>query len=251
MKGYPHAESEEILIGSFQRAAPTAIHAEPAHDPLSWRALMRHYGLPSRLLDCTKSACVAAYFAAEPPPDPYCDFAIWAIDEAALQRSAEASLGTLSAFGAPLSPLELGSSPLFSEAFSNPKRFVALVDASHKSPRQKAQRSLFLCPGDPGYPFWRNLQGISHEHRTQGSMYKVVLPSGTRAEVLADLKGLNIDQTHLLPALDDVEDLCAKLKERLERSQKGHGHFEWKVRVKPILAKYGLLEVEPAYYHTR
>lgn len=242
--GYRSAESGEILIDSFQRAVPTAIHGgPPCGDFVSWLALMRHYGLPSRLLDCTKSPFVAAYFAAEPPPAPDCDFAIWAIDEVALQRSAAASLGIL---GPPLSPLELGTNPMFKEAFCSPMRFVAPVDVSLKSPRQEAQQALFLCPGDPRWPFWRNLHGIPLEYRTQGSMYKVVLPRGVRSEVLADLKGLDIDRTHLLPALGDAEKLCATLKERLKESQRNLGQFEWKVAVKPILKKYGLLEAELA-----
>jgi hypothetical protein len=254
IRGYRYAESEEILIASFRRAVLPPIHGRPPdEDCVSWLALMRHYGLPSRLLDCTKSPFVAAYFAAEPPPDTDSgsDFAIWAINEDALQRSAEARLGILSQCSAPLSPPELGTDTLFSAALRHPMRFVALVDANHKSDRQRAQQGLFLCPGDPGWPFWRNLQGIPREQRTQGFMYKVVLPCGARRAVLADLSGMDLDHMHLLPALGDTEELCTTLKERLEDSQKHRGHFEWKVAVKPILKKYGLLEAELAYRRTR
>jgi len=220
---YRPADCEEVLIASFLRAVPSPIHGRPpTDDVVSWLALMRHYGLPSRLLDGTMSPLVAAYFAAEPPPDrdSGCDFAIWAINEGALQRSAEASLGILSGCSAPLSPLELGTNTLFSAAFRSPKRFVALVDANHKSDRQRAQEGLFLCPGDPRWPFWRNIQEIPREHRTQGFMYKVVLPCGARKEVMDDLKGMDLDQEHLLPPLRDAEELCAKLKQLLEGSQK-------------------------------
>ncbi len=246
--GCRYPGSEEILIDSFRGAVPTAIHSGPPRDDLvSWLALMRHHDLPSRLLDCTKSTLVAAYFAAQPAPDhPDCDFAIWAIDEEALQRSAEASLGILSQFSTPLSPLELGTSALFSAAFHAPRRFVALVDAAHKSPRQEAQQGLFLCPGDAGYPFCRSLHGIPPECRMPDFMYKVVLPGGVRSEVLNDLRENDIDQAHLLPALAGVEKLCTTLQERLVQSQKNRGPFEWKVAVKPILKKYGLLEAELA-----
>jgi hypothetical protein len=246
--GYRPAESEEIFITSFMRAVPEAIHDRPPDsDFVSWLALMRHYGLPSRLLDCTKSPYVAAYFAAERPEGSDCDFTIWAFNEGALQRLAEARVGILSQCSAPLSPLELGTSTLFSVAFrNNLVRFVALVDANHKSDRQRAQQGLFLCPGDSGRPFWRNLQEIPREHRTQGLMYKVVLPSGARTEVLTDLKGMDLDQMHLLPTLGSTEELCTTLKERLEESQKDRGQLEWKVVVKPILKKYGLLEAELA-----
>ena len=90
---YRRSESEKILIDSFQRAVPAEIHNAPQPDDrFSWLALMRHYGLPARLLDCTESPCVAAYFAANHPTGSECCFAIWAIDKEALQRSAETSL---------------------------------------------------------------------------------------------------------------------------------------------------------------
>jgi len=235
--GYRRADCEEELIDSFQRAS-TVVQSPPAHDDrVSWLALMRHYGLPSRLLDCTTSPSVAAYFAGQQDLD--CDLAIWAFDKAAFQRSAQASCGMLS----PCTPLEFGDGAVFSATFSksNPRRLIALVDAGHKSPRQEAQQGLFLCPGDVGCPFYRNLHGIPQESRTKGSIYKVVLPRGVRNEILADLKGLD-----LLPPQEEVEKLCTELKERLEQSQKNHGHFEWKVVVKPILKRYGLLGVELA-----
>ena len=44
-------------------------------DLLEWRALMQHHGAPTKLLDCTYSFPVAAYFAAR---EADTDFAIWA-----------------------------------------------------------------------------------------------------------------------------------------------------------------------------
>jgi hypothetical protein len=242
---YRQTESEAVLVESFQRAVPATIHNAPPHDDrFSWLALMRHYGLPSRLLDCTDSPFVAAYFAAEAPPHCDCHFAIWAFDKDALQHSAEAHLRILSHCGTPLTPIEIGRTELFSAVFNNPSRFVALADAKNKSPRQNAQQGLFLCPGDPGYPFWRNLHGIPLTARTLGFMYKVVLPGGARRDVLADLSGKDIGQAQLLPHIEEIEELCTTLQTLLEQSQKKHGHLQWKVAVKPALMKRGLLEVK-------
>ena len=74
-------------------------------------------------------------------------------------------------------------------------------------------------------------------------MYKIVLPASVRTDVLDDLYGQDIDQAHLLPNIDDVEKLCATLGELLAQSQNKVGHFQWKVAVKPVLTKYGLLEI--------
>jgi hypothetical protein len=46
-------------------------------DRLAWLSLMRHYGLPTRLLDWTQSVLIAAYFAVCEDRD--CDSAIWAL----------------------------------------------------------------------------------------------------------------------------------------------------------------------------
>lgn len=54
-------------------------------------ALMRNYGLPSRLLDCTESPAVAAYFSSQPDPDR--DFAIWAIQKEGIRRATQDALG--------------------------------------------------------------------------------------------------------------------------------------------------------------
>src|ERR1035438_7592042 len=105
---YHHAEAESILIESFERSLPTVkTSLPPTADRVSWMALMRHYGLPSRLLDCTECISVAAYFAVAAGPKS--DFAIWAFDIGTIRRSAEKSLGILSVANVPLSPLELGT----------------------------------------------------------------------------------------------------------------------------------------------
>ena len=46
---------------------------------MEWLSLMRHYGIPTRLLDWTHSFLVAAYFAVD-DADKARDCAIWALD---------------------------------------------------------------------------------------------------------------------------------------------------------------------------
>lgn len=48
----------------------------------AWLMLMRHQGVPTRLVDFTESAAVALYFAAESMADT--DFAVWAINRDAI-----------------------------------------------------------------------------------------------------------------------------------------------------------------------
>jgi len=70
---------EADLASQFVLEAPARHSAIPALDDLSaWLTLMRHYGLPSRLLDWTDSPLVAAYFAVAYEQGEG-DRAIWAL----------------------------------------------------------------------------------------------------------------------------------------------------------------------------
>jgi len=235
---YHHAEAERILIESFERSLPKVKGiSPPSDDRPSWLALMRHYGLPSRLLDCTDSFSVAAYFAAEGHPKS--EFAIWAFDINAVLRSAEESVGILNTADSPLSPLELGTDPIFTAVFQNTKRFVALVDANHKTERQRKQRGLFLCPGSSEYPFWRNLMDVPSA-RANGALYQIILPCGAYEQVQADLSGKNIDHEELLPDPDQIEKLCTEMRDLLAKSQSDCGHLQWKLEVLPTIKSRGL-----------
>jgi hypothetical protein len=74
---YFDAASERQLALQFQVGAIGRSSQCPADDDFgSWLVLMQHYGLPTRLLDWTRSLIVAAYFAVlHEPVDE--DAAIW------------------------------------------------------------------------------------------------------------------------------------------------------------------------------
>src|SRR4051812_11902673 len=78
------AEAESRMLLQFQRRAHQYLPTLPElDDTLGWLALIQHYGGPTRLLDFTRSAYVAAFFAMEKADG---DAVIWAISETALLR---------------------------------------------------------------------------------------------------------------------------------------------------------------------
>src|SRR5215831_16215491 len=76
--------AEEYIEREFKRRAHHYLADLPNEDEdLEWLALMQHYGAPTRLLDWTRSAYVAAFFAADGASSPNA-FAVWAVDQQAV-----------------------------------------------------------------------------------------------------------------------------------------------------------------------
>lgn len=91
--------TENYLNQAFRLYAPMRCANVPSRDDTAgWLALMRHYGLPSRLLDWTESLLVAAFFAVgvETEPGPA---VIWALAPERLNAlSNGAGVATLSGY---------------------------------------------------------------------------------------------------------------------------------------------------------
>jgi hypothetical protein len=84
--------AEDYLEREFRRRAHHFLTDLPSHlDDLEWLALMQHHSAPTRLVDWTKSAHVAAFFAAESAHSER-PFTIWAIDEKSVHAEAVAML---------------------------------------------------------------------------------------------------------------------------------------------------------------
>jgi hypothetical protein len=81
------AETTQLVFHFQQRARQYLLNAPSSDDLSSWLAIMQHHGVPTRLLDWTKSAYVALYFAVEEEPQGQeRKSAVWALDMDWLER---------------------------------------------------------------------------------------------------------------------------------------------------------------------
>ncbi len=83
LKKEPLERRENSIIEEFLQSSP-ALHDDIPKDPWQKYALMQHYGLPTRLLDWTKSPLVALFFALDLNNNE--DNIIWCIDPFQLNK---------------------------------------------------------------------------------------------------------------------------------------------------------------------
>lgn len=85
LRGFASAAEREgvlaSLIDQFRRLARSLEAGLRPEGPIEWELLGRHHGLPTSVLDFTRSPYVASYFAyAERPPDGATMASVWVLD---------------------------------------------------------------------------------------------------------------------------------------------------------------------------
>ena len=194
------AQQEQNMCADFLLQAGTRHAAVPRfEDKPGWLSLMRHYGLPTRLLDWTQSILVAAYFAVCNESET--DSVIWALNPCALNMKMVKQDTILG----PATPEVLN---LIHAAFHHEYKCVIPTIATspaHVDMRMMLQQSVFTihCDDKP----MEKLEG------SEQFLHKFVIPRQRREEILKILRVLGIRRSSIFPDLNTLA--CEIFSERL------------------------------------
>jgi len=238
---------ESILIYEFRRR----IHhyydrRDIPETTFELLALMQHFGVPTRLLDFTKSPWIALYFAVRDVRKDK-DAAIWAIRPHEIRQ---ASLNRIRADDKELlEPIMELHSPfrqftredLFSKFFMGDREIILDMEPMKMNERLTAQQGLFFVTGSSSNTFEKTLLDLlttvkqSSMERINVALYaatreeekamlefakksrdlsvvKFIIPKQLRVPVVKELQSMNLTASFLFPG---VEGPAQALKEKL------------------------------------
>ena len=189
---------ERNIANRFYNSAQTRHSRCPAaNDYAGWLFLMQHYGLPTRLLDWSKSPLIAAFFVVNNPNRDSEPGALWALLPGELNK-AEGMSKTLK------SPISEGVHQLYEMAFSNAKELdrIAAVLVPEQDLRMLVQLSTHTIHGVD-----RPIE--AHEHLDRFLM-KWIVPSAAKPLLRAELALVGIRTSTVFP---DLQHLAKELTE--------------------------------------
>ncbi len=217
---------EKWMMRKFKGGAHHFLHHVPdADDQLEWTALMQHHGAPTRLLDCSYSFPISAFFAAI-DARPKTEFAVWGINWAKVARLCYDRFGLKGKIK--FTGLEIQEKMHeMANQFLDRKASGSLVfpvEPKRQNERISVQQGLFLFPCDAARTFMKNLSDLFGEDiepsfdeanavsydpaihvrstLTNSCMLKLILPYSERWATLDALHRMNISSASLFPGLD-------------------------------------------------
>jgi FRG domain len=193
--------AEYELSREFKRRAHHYLTDLPLlDDHIEWLALMQHFGVPTRLLDWTRSPYVAAYFAVlDVSDDAPCS--VWAVDAVELEREAKALIG--------IERVEDDREHFFwdKRTFDNnfiedPLVMVVPVQPFRMNQRLTVQQGVFLCSANLTIGFEDNLGAVIKRSNGAVRLHRLDIAPSARFQFLRELDRMNISHATLFPGLD-------------------------------------------------
>ena len=189
---------EQALINNFKKDAVPFVEHRPTSE-WEWLFLMRHHGVPTRLLDWSESALVGLFFAthSQDAPDKNDDHngTLWILLPTEMNKDSSLARTTphLPMFGAdaaldPYAPGRVAHGPPLPPA-------AAL--AMRQSRRMEVQQSVFTVSH-------QTEAALEEQVSRPGTLRRCLVPSRAKPHLREQLHNLGISRLTLFPDLDNV-----------------------------------------------
>lgn len=193
-KLYPNIEQD--YFADFVRSAHLFLNGDKEpKEIIEWLSLMQHHGAPTRLLDFTYSLYVASYFAFEDASSNSKNVAIWMVNKDKLFNYYRKYYQQV------FDEDVMNGSEHYLKVFTkNDASCIIPLEPLYKNKRYFLQQSMFLSLGNSCESFSDQLSFLHNELKS--SVFKFVLPSSIRNEVLRELEKMNVTRATLFPDID-------------------------------------------------
>ena len=185
--------AEPPLMTRFKQNAFSLLEERPTSE-WEWLFIMRHHGLPTRLLDWSESPLVGLYFAADKQPNQ--DGVVWHLLPIELNRSAQIR---------PPHPSEI---PGFGDKILDnylPSRLAGEQQSSLLPAAAIAPRNTRRIQAQFGVFTITHRDQISVDQvGDQNHVWRTIVPKNAKARIRRELATRNISRLTLFPELDQV-----------------------------------------------
>ena len=218
------------MLAQFQRRAHLHLRSQDVpktEDRVEWLAMIQHHGGPTRLLDFTKSVCIATYFAVNDPTQ--CEAAaVWAVNWQGILWNLQCKLTELGIATREEADellnralLDLSATAgLIDDSLSRKNRFDAVVPVApfRQNRRQLHQNGVFVAPLNINNSFMDNLREscwpqpdfgdevvkpISElSAPDQHAVIKFIIKHHRHEEIRRQLRGIGLRTETLFPDLE-------------------------------------------------
>ena len=181
------------LVSDFKRFAEMKLERPPtADEELKWVQLARHYGLPTRLLDWTRNAAVALYFACCEKPKK--DGAVYVLNPVELNRQIDPKAPRV--FD-PNLDAEVIKIYLKLDGRINPRGTGTIaINPTWNSPRIMVQQGVFTISGSKYFELTA---------KNASSLVYVEIKKEYKKTLLEELERVGINEMSIFP---ELEHLC-------------------------------------------
>jgi hypothetical protein len=200
-------EIEEYMIRDFKRKYEGIDFDIVSEDTFYCLSLMQHYGCPTRLLDCTYSPYIAAFFAVENisfEKDAERKAFVFCFNHKWINKSAKRNIDNHNLFKKRFDEKILADKS-FKPLYMEKKRSFIVADNPHQLHRRLSiQKGVFLIQGNISKSMMENIKSMK-DWQSEKSVIVYNLKIDTKEDlkkVYEDLRLMNITHESLFPGLD-------------------------------------------------